>query len=300
MAEWNSMDLEGNTMNVIQRLAWTTQLMAADTNKYSIERFFEGWNPRATLDAPMGMRVDGDSLRWKAVEGARGYLIYRNDSLQDFTAQLAYDVNGKTEEKYAIRTLNQAGIPGSAVPRLENIITWEQDTVGYYGDPNIVLTATVNSGLPITYTSIPSDIENPVLHVVNGNELEILWVGDVTVTATQVGNATYLPATPVSKIFTILEFRSDPLTPPVTGVDQSAQIPVKVYPIPVKDLLNLNFDGEGAYNVKLMDLTGAVVYRANVKGDSHVIDVSKYSSGSYLLCMENAQKKRSVVQLVVK
>ncbi len=248
----------------------------------------------------MGMRVDGDSfLRWRAVEGARGYLIYRNDSLQDFTDRLVYDVVGKTGEKYAIRTLNQAGIPGSAVPRLENIITWEQDTEVVYGDPNVALTGTTNSGLPITYTSS----DTTVLRVVDNSELEILWIDNVTITATQSGNAAYAPAAPISKIFTVLAFRPDPQPDPQpdpTGVDRHAQIPVSIYPNPVNDLLNISFEQEGTYEVKLIDLTGSVIYRASVKGGSHAIDVSSYLSGTYLLCIENVQKKRTVQKVGIR
>ncbi len=176
-------------------------------------------------------------------------------------------------------------------------ISWDQDTVGIYGDPNIVLTATASSGLPVQYASK----DTTVLRVVNGNELEILWIDKVTITATQAGNDEYVNAWPVSKTFAVLAFRPEPdPEDPSTGVDYKSQLPVKAYPNPVKDLLYLNFEEDGLYEVKLVSLTGMVVYCSSVSGGSHLIDVSSYPSGIYLLSIENAQHKRAVQKVEIK
>ncbi len=221
------------------------------------------------------------------------------EQLQGFDALDPADGNYRDDNSYTNleNYLNRDGL-NIIGPKVRQVITWEQDSISAFGEPNILLAATTNGNLPITYTSN----NNAVLSVVNGNELEIAWVGEATITATQAGNAEYAQARPFSKVFTVLEFRPDPPKPDPdpTGVGQNAQIPVKVYPNPVESLLNLNFEEEGVYDVKLTDMNGALVYRTRVNGGRQVIDVSPYASGTYLLSVENAQRRRSVVQIVVK
>ncbi len=264
-----------------------------DTKPADADASWDAWaSYYAQVDsthAPLDSDGDGMPDEWEIMQGLDPFKA-ADGNFCDFNN------NYTNLENY----LNRGSNNGVLTRKIEQVITWEQGTVAYYGDPNIVLTATVNSSLPITYTTSGGDLENPALHVVNGNELEVLWVGDVTVTATQVGNVEYMSAQPVSKKFTVLDFRPDSTPPPVTGVDQNAQLPVKVYPNPVESQLNLSFEEEGVYDVKLLDMAGVVVYSGRVKGSSHVVDVSSYPSGTYLLSIENAQKKRSVVQIVVK
>ncbi len=221
------------------------------------------------------------------------------EELKGFDPLNPADGNDRDDNDYTNleNYLNRDGL-NIVNPKIRQTITWAQDSMSAFGEPNILLAATTNGNLPITYTSN----NNAVLSVVNGNELEIAWVGEATITATQAGNAEYARARPFSKVFTVLDFRPDPPTPDPdpTGVGQNAQIPVKVYPNPVESLLNLSLEEEGAYDVKLTDMNGALVYRTRVNGGRQVIDVSSYASGTYLLSVENAQKKRSVVQIVVK
>ena len=70
------------------------------------------------------------------------------------------------------------------------------------GDPARTLTATASSGLPVTYTS-----SNPAVASVSGNQLTAHAAGTVSITASQAGNTTYLPAEAVSQTLTV--FRAD-------------------------------------------------------------------------------------------
>jgi len=66
-----------------------------------------------------------------------------------------------------------------------------------YGVAPITLTASASSGLPVSYTVSYG------LATVNGTTLAIAGVGNVTVLATQTGDATYAAATPVSVTFLV-------------------------------------------------------------------------------------------------
>lgn len=77
-------------------------------------------------------------------------------------------------------------------------ITFSSLPVKTYGDASFGLTATTDSGLPITYSS--SDIN---VAIVVGSTLNILTAGTVTITASQTGNSTYSPASDVSQALTI-------------------------------------------------------------------------------------------------
>jgi gliding motility-associated-like protein len=66
-------------------------------------------------------------------------------------------------------------------------------------DAIFTLTATATSGLDISYTSSDATIAR----IVNGNQVEILKEGTVTITASQDGNGNYTVATPVSQQLTI-------------------------------------------------------------------------------------------------
>jgi sugar lactone lactonase YvrE len=66
-----------------------------------------------------------------------------------------------------------------------------------YGDAPFALTATADSGLPVSYTVA----NGPA--TVSGSTLTLTGVGDVTVRASQEGDVSYLPALPMERTFTV-------------------------------------------------------------------------------------------------
>ncbi|WP_165585856.1 MBG domain-containing protein, partial [Pedobacter nototheniae] len=68
-------------------------------------------------------------------------------------------------------------------------------------DAPFTLTATATSGLAVSYSS--SDVS--VARIINGNQVEILKAGVVTITANQAGNGNYTAAAAVSQSLTILD-----------------------------------------------------------------------------------------------
>lgn len=76
----------------------------------------------------------------------------------------------------------------------------EFDSLTKTGSVNTkVLTATASSGLTVTLTSSNTNIAT----ITGGNTLNAITSGVVNITATQAGNGTYNPATPIVCVFTI-------------------------------------------------------------------------------------------------
>ncbi|MBV8906537.1 MAG: VCBS repeat-containing protein, partial [Acidobacteriia bacterium] len=87
-------------------------------------------------------------------------------------------------------------------------ITFPTPAQATFGDPPLMLNATATSGLPVTYTS-----SSPSICSVSGNLLTILAAGEAgeiglaecIITATQVGNASFAAATPVTVMIAVLK-----------------------------------------------------------------------------------------------
>jgi hypothetical protein len=71
-------------------------------------------------------------------------------------------------------------------------------TNAVYGDTPFTLTATASSGLPVSYGSSDSSIAS-----VSGSTVNVLAIGSTTLTASQAGDANYLPATSVTQTLVV-------------------------------------------------------------------------------------------------
>ena len=78
-------------------------------------------------------------------------------------------------------------------------------------DGPFTLSATASSGLPVSYSS-----SNPGVATVSGNTVTITGAGSTTITASQGGNATYLPASSVTQTLSVS-------APPVIGAPPAGQ-----------------------------------------------------------------------------
>jgi len=119
------------------------------------------------------------------------------------------DANGYAQFSYNGTNPGLDHIVATALSATSNTITdtWQgglaAQTISFgplpnvtYGVGPVTLTATASSGLPVSYS-----VTGP--GSVTGSTLTITGVGTVTVTASQAGNASYAPATPVSQAFTV-------------------------------------------------------------------------------------------------
>ena len=62
----------------------------------------------------------------------------------------------------------------------------------------------------------------------------------------------------------------------------------KIFPIPTNDYLNIKYDN--ILNVKLFNITGAVVFDQDVSGDAYKIDMRRFMSGVYVVEIITAEE----------
>ena len=75
----------------------------------------DGWDPRGMmkrLDAPKGLKLDGDVLSWDAVSDACGYIVYDGDRIVGVTDGCSLKVASRPVWAYKVRAVNGAGVPG--------------------------------------------------------------------------------------------------------------------------------------------------------------------------------------------
>ncbi|MEQ8684188.1 MAG: Ig-like domain-containing protein, partial [Imperialibacter sp.] len=96
------------------------------------------------------------------------------------------------------------------VDKADQIITFSPFPNKEAGDPDFALSASVTSGLPITFTS-----SNTAVATISGNVVSVGNVGQSEITAWQYGNANYNEATPVSYILTVTS--SDVTAPTISS-----------------------------------------------------------------------------------
>jgi sugar lactone lactonase YvrE len=80
-----------------------------------------------------------------------------------------------------------------------------------YGQPDIHLISTATSGLLITYSS-----SDPSVATVSGNIINIVGAGTTIITASQVGNNNYNPATSVGQLLTVSKANQDIIFNPIS------------------------------------------------------------------------------------
>ena len=130
-ADFNTTDGKGNTVDLSKRISryytvdqntndttWCVaknHLTAEEAARYTAERVMGGedhWNPAAQcrqLPAVKAARKGGQ-LQWKPVEGARGYLVFRNGAFYNSTTltTMAVEKGGK----YTVKALSPWGTIG--------------------------------------------------------------------------------------------------------------------------------------------------------------------------------------------
>lgn len=118
-AEYNSMDLNGNPIDVSKRVSWSYQLPQADVETHltpaaiyakSYTSTFEPLGLSVSPDAPTDVKiVDGKTLQWIPVSGASMYLIYCNNRLTGKSITHEFDVSG-ISGTFQVRALSNLGV----------------------------------------------------------------------------------------------------------------------------------------------------------------------------------------------
>ena len=118
-AEYDSKDLQGNLLDISQRVDWSKQLTEDEVEDYYNLGYFlqksgVEWDPlpmTVPLESPSGLGTHGHDLYWNPVEGSEGYLIYRNDSLMAITDTNGYIFSDMPDGKqfFTVRSVSENG-----------------------------------------------------------------------------------------------------------------------------------------------------------------------------------------------
>ena len=157
----------------------------------------------ATGTAPLSYqwRKDGVAINGE-IAATLGLINVQTNQAGNYTVVITNAYGSITSSVAALivnqisQTITFAALPGKSV-----------------GEGPFSLAATSSSGLPVSYSS-----SNPGVATVSGNTVTITGAGSTTITASQGGNATYLPASSVAQTLSV----SAP-APPVIGTPPAGQ-----------------------------------------------------------------------------
>jgi sugar lactone lactonase YvrE len=204
--EFNQLVREITPAGYVNTLAGSGSVGAAD-----------GIGVLASFNYPAGMVSDGAGNLYVTETGGdkirklvtTGYVI---DKL--LPAGLVFDpttgiISGKPTvtspvTTYVVTAYNAAGSSTTTVTI--SIVSLIAQTINFpplgskvYGTSDFAPGATASSGLPVSYTSS----NTAVATITSGSNIHIVGVGTTNITASQNGNATYGPATPVTQTLTV-------------------------------------------------------------------------------------------------
>jgi hypothetical protein len=86
----------------------------------------------------------------------------------------------------------------TSTQKTDQTLTFAKPPDKQLGDPPFTLSASASSGLPVSFTS-----NTRAVCTVSGNTVTLIATGTCSITATQDGNATFNPATPVTQSFMV-------------------------------------------------------------------------------------------------
>ena len=202
-------------------------------------RFWNVTRTQAEIQANMIEQIDGNTpglvLQFSYNQGNVG----EDNTAITAVTDTSTEGNTGTLNQFALTGTmsNFVDASGSGIDtRLAQNITFGALAEKTTDDPAFQLMATSNSGLPITYTS-----SNLAVATVSGDMLTIVGGGSTTITASQLGNATYRPAAEVLQVQQVILGATDPCAPGNDSVAPSFT----------------NIDGNTSQTV-VLDATGSV------------------------------------------
>ena len=78
-----------------------------------------------------------------------------------------------------------------------------------------------------------------------------------------------------------------------TGLAENSLQNIQIFPNPVNDVLNIRLTGENGYTLKLMDVTGKIIYTEAAMGNSEM-NLSEINAGVYSLMITNERESKTV------
>ena len=115
----------------------------------------------------------------------------------------------------------------------------------------------------------------------NGNLYMVYAIGEIGVQESTVGN-THLSE----------GFVGPDLTALVGIEDYGVLNGLKIYPNPVKDMLQINLPQTGTYEVHIFDLTGKEIFYRNIEDSNEAqYNIANFKTGVYLLVIADRENK---------
>ncbi|MDR1879493.1 MAG: T9SS type A sorting domain-containing protein, partial [Tannerellaceae bacterium] len=167
-------------------------------------------------------------------------------------------------------------------------ITWNQSLLVALPGGAVALTATVSSGLPLTFTS--SDFSVAYVNNIDGKWiLTPVSIGEVTITARQGGDANHYAATPVEKVVKVAAG--------LTGVEAIAAGGIAVYPTLFTGTITV-LAASPVERIDVVTFAGATL--KVIEKPASTIDLSSLSRGNYLLRVTLEDGTSKTVKVVKK
>ena len=154
------------------------------------------------------------------------------------------------------------------VTKRSQLITWDQTLSAKVGDSPILLTASSDSDLPVTYTS-----SNTKVATVEGKILMIVAEGVTVITATQPGSTIFKSAKTVDKMLLVGG----------TGINDIDYGKLHIYPNPTKGFVNVQTENNLLPEVKVYSITGNLL----ISKSANQINISSYPKGIYIFKIGN-------------
>ena len=156
------------------------------------------------------------------------------------------------------------------ITKANQIITFDSLADVDLADATFTLNATASSGLTVSYSSSDTSIVTIV-----GNEVTIIGVGSVTITASQAGNSNYEAATPVSQMLTITTL----------GINNNDLLlsEIGVYPNPSTHFIIIDLKNSTTAKVQVYDVIGKLILNVPAYNSNEKLDTSSFKTGVYLV-----------------
>jgi hypothetical protein len=180
------------------------------------------WSTQAAEDIP---GITGGSTAYFGFTAGSGTPTLNSDAAEAKTAlavRPAAAAAGAAPAQAASSILSWIYVANGET-KTSQTISFQSLAAKTYGASPLALMATASSGLPVSYT-----VTGPAM--ISGPTLTITGAGTVTVTASQPGNASFAPATPVSQSFTVARAVLTATAAPVSRAYGAAN-PVLTYSI---------------------------------------------------------------------
>jgi len=139
-----------------------------------------------------------------------------------------------------------------------------------------------NDVTAITVTGVANHAEARVDGNVTGKTL-VVGNNTVAITVTAEDGTT-------TKTYTVTVVRAAPLT----GVEISNVPQAHVYPNPTDDMVTLEFETAGEYVISVSDMTGKILLHQTVNDITVRLDLSHFSTGVYLLIINDGKRQNTM------